>query len=85
MAGLNRRSGVQSKYTVYRLGNNKGFRVVGQISQDLDLFRMPVTLRIVPTAKPKRRKLMLSARTPHSQLKLLADLAALWWIPITAC
>jgi len=26
----------------YRLGNNKGFRVVGQISQDLDLFRMPV-------------------------------------------
>jgi aminopeptidase N len=33
----------KSKYTVYRLGNNKGFRVVGQISQDLDLFRMPVT------------------------------------------
>ena len=36
----------RSKYTVYRLGNNKGFRVVGAITQDLDLFRMPVILRI---------------------------------------
>ena len=34
------------KYTVYRLGNNKGFRTVGEVSQDLDLFRMPVQLRI---------------------------------------
>ena len=32
----------KTKYTIYRLGNNKGFRIVGQISQDLDLFRMPV-------------------------------------------
>jgi len=36
----------KSKYTVYRLGNNKGFRIVGAITQDLDLFRMPVILRI---------------------------------------
>ena len=36
----------KTKYTIYRLGNNKGFRVVGQISQDLDLFRMPVELKI---------------------------------------
>src|SRR5262249_32163554 len=36
----------KTKYTVYRLGSNKGFRVVGQISQDLDLFRMPVKLKI---------------------------------------
>ena len=34
------------KYTVYRLGNNKGFRIVGAIHQDLDLFRMPVDLKI---------------------------------------
>lgn len=32
------------KYTVLRV--KKGFRVVGQISQDLDLFRMPVELRV---------------------------------------
>jgi tetratricopeptide (TPR) repeat protein len=36
----------KTKYTVYRLGNNKGFRIVGAITQDLDLFRMPVILRI---------------------------------------
>ncbi|MGA9527408.1 MAG: M1 family aminopeptidase, partial [Terriglobales bacterium] len=36
----------KTKYTFYRLGNNKGFRVVGAITQDLDLFRMPVILRI---------------------------------------
>jgi tetratricopeptide (TPR) repeat protein len=34
------------KYSVYRLGNNKGFRTQGSISEDLDLFRMPVQLRI---------------------------------------
>ncbi len=32
------------KYTVYRV--KKGFRVVGEVSQDLDLFRMPVELRV---------------------------------------
>ena len=31
-----------NKYAVYRLGNNKGFRTIGEIDQDLDLFRMPV-------------------------------------------
>ena len=50
------------KYTTYRLGGvpaqnvtkddkakeekTPGFRVTGEISQDLDLFRMPVDLRI---------------------------------------
>jgi aminopeptidase N len=34
----------KTKYTVYRVA--KGFRVVGEISQDLDLFRMPVELKI---------------------------------------
>jgi aminopeptidase N len=32
------------KYTIFRI--QKGFRVVGQISQDLDLFRMPLELKI---------------------------------------
>jgi tetratricopeptide (TPR) repeat protein len=32
------------KYTVLRV--KKGFRIVGQVSQDLDLFRMPVELRV---------------------------------------
>jgi hypothetical protein len=44
------------KYTVYRLGSNKGFRTVGAISQDLDLFRMPVELRIETEGKTEVRR-----------------------------
>jgi aminopeptidase N len=55
------------KYTVYRLGNNAkpvagkerppGFRVVGQINQDLDLFRMPVELKIDTDGRTEERKI----------------------------
>jgi aminopeptidase N len=47
----------KTKYTVYRLGNNKGFRVVGEISQDLDLFRMPVDLKIDTDGKTEEKKI----------------------------
>ncbi len=40
-----------NKYSVYRFGNNKGFRTIGEINQDLDLFRMPVDLRIETDGK----------------------------------
>ncbi len=43
------------KYTVYRLGNNKGFRTIGDITQDLDLFNMPVVLRIETDGKTVSR------------------------------
>jgi tetratricopeptide (TPR) repeat protein len=43
------------KYTTYRLGSNKGFRVTGEISQDLDLFRMPVTVRIDTDGKTENK------------------------------
>jgi hypothetical protein len=46
----------KTKYTVYRLGSNKGFRVVGQISQDLDLFRMPVELKIDTNGKTEAKR-----------------------------
>src|SRR5437588_92858 len=47
----------KSKYTVYRLGeNNKGFRVVGEIAQDLDLFRMPVELKIDTDGKTEDKR-----------------------------
>jgi hypothetical protein len=45
------------KYTVYRLGSNKGFRVTGAIDQDLDLFRMPVDLRIDTDGKTENKKI----------------------------
>jgi len=37
---------LQAKWTLYRLGNNKGFRTMGEIDQNMDLFRMPVDLRV---------------------------------------
>jgi aminopeptidase N len=46
-----------TKYTIYRLGSNKGFRVVGQISQDLDLFRMPVQLKIDTDGKTEAKRI----------------------------
>ncbi len=45
------------KYAVYRLGNNKGFRTIGEIDQDLDLFNMPVELRIETDGKTVTRKI----------------------------
>ena len=47
----------KTKYTVYRLGNNKGFRVVGQVNQDLDLFRMPVELKIDTDGKTEEKRI----------------------------
>jgi peptidase M1-like protein/tetratricopeptide repeat protein len=47
----------KTKYSVYRLGNNKGFRVVGQIGQDLDLFRMPVELKIDTDGKTEEKRI----------------------------
>jgi aminopeptidase N len=44
------------KYAVYRLGNNKGFRTIGEIQQDLDLFNMPVELRIETDGKTVTRR-----------------------------
>ena len=47
-------------YTVFRLGNNKGFRTVGAVTQDLDLFSMPVELRIETEGKTEIRRVDLS-------------------------
>lgn len=49
-----------NKYTVFRLGNNKGFRTMGSIAQDLDLFRMPVELRIETDGKTEVRRVDVS-------------------------
>jgi tetratricopeptide (TPR) repeat protein len=46
-----------NKYAVYRLGNNKGFRTIGEIGQDLDLFRMPVDLRVETDGKTEDQKI----------------------------
>ena len=57
----------KTKYTVYRLGSNKGFRVVGQIEQDLDLFRMPVELKIDTDGKTEQKRIdVVGTNSPFS-------------------
>jgi len=43
------------EYTIYRLGDGKGFRVLGKISQDKDTFRMPVEMLIETEGEPERK------------------------------
>ena len=45
------------KYAIYRLGNNRGFRTIGEIQQDLDLFNMPVELRIETDGKTETKRI----------------------------
>ena len=47
-------------YSVFRLGSNKGFRTTGAVTQDLDLFRMPVQLRIETEGKTEDKRVDLS-------------------------
>lgn len=44
------------KYSTYRLGNGSGFRTIGEINQNLDLFNMPVDLRIETQGKTVNRR-----------------------------
>jgi tetratricopeptide (TPR) repeat protein len=46
-------------YSVFRLGKGKGFRTIGSVSQDLDLFSMPVELRIETEGKTEDRRVDL--------------------------
>jgi tetratricopeptide (TPR) repeat protein len=65
------------KYTTYRLGGaaaqnpkdekSPGFRVTGEISQDLDLFRMPVDLRIDTDGKTESKRVeVVGTNSPFS-------------------
>ena len=53
------------KYEVFRLGNNKGFRTIGEISQDLDLFNMPVDLRIETDGKTENQRVDVVGTDSH--------------------
>ncbi len=43
------------EYTVFR--TQKGFRVMGKITQDLDLFRMPVNMQVQTEGNPEDKKI----------------------------
>ena len=56
-----------NKYSVMRLSKGEGFRTVGAITQDLDLFRMPVELRIETEGKTEIRRIEVSGTdSPYS-------------------
>jgi aminopeptidase N len=54
-----------NKYTVFRIA--KGFRIVGEVSQDLDLFRMPVELRIDTDGKTETKRIdVVGTNSPYA-------------------
>ena len=56
-----------NKFAIYRLGNNKGFRVIGEIEQDLDLFHMPVELSVETEGKTETQQIeVVGAQTQFS-------------------
>jgi hypothetical protein len=55
----------KNKYAVYRVA--KGFRVVGEVSQDLDLFRMPMEVRVDTDGQPEMKRIeVVGTRSPFT-------------------
>jgi hypothetical protein len=52
-------------YTIYRLGNNQGFRTVGEIHQNIDAFRMPIVLSVETDGKSESQKIEIMGRETH--------------------
>ena len=73
----------KNKYTIYR--TNKGFRVVGEIQQDLDLFRMPVEIKIDTDGKTETKKVDVVGTNSAMRLRLLASRGLSSSIPTTTC
>lgn len=53
-------------YIVYR--TPKGFKVVGKIRQDLDLFRMPVEVRVDTEGNPETRKILVTGTSTEFEV-----------------
>jgi hypothetical protein len=59
-----------SDWTVFR-GGAKGYKVMGTIKQDLDLFRMPVELQVVTDGEPEYARVDVSGEA--SEFEILAE------------
>lgn len=56
-----------TQWTIFRLGNGKGYRTIGAIHQPLDLFNMPVDIRIATEGKAVNRIVpVIGTSTPFS-------------------
>ncbi len=49
----------KDNYAVYRLGNNKGFRTIGEIQQNMDLFNMPMDLRVETEGRTEDKRIQV--------------------------
>ncbi|MES2390481.1 MAG: M1 family aminopeptidase [Acidobacteriota bacterium] len=56
-------------YSVYRLGKGEGFRTVGAVTEDLDLFSMPVQLRIETEGKTEDKRVDLNGPESHYSIE----------------
>jgi aminopeptidase N len=43
------------EYTIFRTQKSPGFRVMGKVTQDLDLFRMPISLKVETEGNPETK------------------------------
>jgi tetratricopeptide (TPR) repeat protein len=59
---------LQDKWTLYRLGNNQGFRTVGEIDEDLDLFQIPVDVRVETEGKTVNKRVQVMG--PQTQFTI---------------
>ncbi len=57
-----------AKWTIYRLGNNRGFRTMGEIDEDLDLFQMPVDVRVETEGKTVQKRVEVMG--PQTQFRI---------------
>ena len=59
----------QQEYTIYRLGGNEGFRVIGKINQDMDTFSMPVELKVETEGEPEYHVVEVAGNASDFQLE----------------
>ncbi len=58
------------EYTIFR--TQKGFRVMGKVSQDLDTFRMPVEMRIETEGNPEQNKIEVAGTSSEFVVETFA-------------
>ncbi len=59
----------KQEYTIYRLGGNEGFRVIGKVTQDMDTFSMPVEVKVETEGEPEFHVVQVSGTSSDFELE----------------
>ena len=59
----------KQEFTIYRLGGNEGFRVIGKVNQDMDTFSMPVEVKVETEGEPEFHVLQVSGTSSDYELE----------------